>query len=77
MEATTVRERSPRTRSLITGGDPTSSLPNGRGSDWNSAYARILSIGTYVDLSGLPGYRDEFMGASFLPHTTPDLLRMR
>ncbi|MCX6628429.1 MAG: ASKHA domain-containing protein [Candidatus Solibacter sp.] len=31
---------------------------------------------TYVDLSDLPGYMDEFVGASFLPHTSPDLLRM-
>jgi uncharacterized 2Fe-2S/4Fe-4S cluster protein (DUF4445 family) len=31
---------------------------------------------TYVDLSTLPGYMDEFVGASFLPHTSPDLLRL-
>jgi len=31
---------------------------------------------TYVDLSDLPGYMDEFVGASFLPHMSPDLLRM-
>ena len=38
--------------------------------------ARYLSRVTYVDLSDLPGYMDEFVGASFLPHTSPDLLRM-
>jgi uncharacterized 2Fe-2S/4Fe-4S cluster protein (DUF4445 family) len=31
---------------------------------------------TYVDLSELPGYMDELVGASFLPHTTPALLRL-
>ena len=31
---------------------------------------------TYVDLSTVPGYMDEFVGASFLPHTSPDLLRL-
>jgi uncharacterized 2Fe-2S/4Fe-4S cluster protein (DUF4445 family) len=31
---------------------------------------------TYVDLSELPGYMDEFVGASFLPHTSPESLRM-
>jgi uncharacterized 2Fe-2S/4Fe-4S cluster protein (DUF4445 family) len=31
---------------------------------------------TYVDLSELPGYLDEFVGASFLPHTDPALLRL-
>ena len=29
---------------------------------------------TYVDLAELPGYMDEFVGASFLPHTSPELL---
>jgi uncharacterized 2Fe-2S/4Fe-4S cluster protein (DUF4445 family) len=29
---------------------------------------------TYVDLADLPGYMDEFVGASFLPHTSPELL---
>jgi uncharacterized 2Fe-2S/4Fe-4S cluster protein (DUF4445 family) len=29
---------------------------------------------TYVDLSEVPGYMDEFVGASFLPHTDPALL---
>jgi uncharacterized 2Fe-2S/4Fe-4S cluster protein (DUF4445 family) len=38
--------------------------------------ARYLTRVTYVDLSDLPGYMDEFVGASFLPHTSPDLLRM-
>jgi hypothetical protein len=31
---------------------------------------------TYVDLSDLPGYMDEFVGASFLPHTEPARLRL-
>jgi uncharacterized 2Fe-2S/4Fe-4S cluster protein (DUF4445 family) len=31
---------------------------------------------TYVDLSELPGYMDEFVAASFLPHTSPDRLRL-
>jgi uncharacterized 2Fe-2S/4Fe-4S cluster protein (DUF4445 family) len=30
---------------------------------------------TYVDLSQFPGYMDEFVGASFLPHTDPSVLR--
>lgn len=29
---------------------------------------------TYVDLADLPGYMDEFVGASFLPHTNPEYL---
>jgi uncharacterized 2Fe-2S/4Fe-4S cluster protein (DUF4445 family) len=29
---------------------------------------------TYVDLADLPGYMDEFVAASFLPHTTPEVL---
>jgi uncharacterized 2Fe-2S/4Fe-4S cluster protein (DUF4445 family) len=37
---------------------------------------RYLTRVTYIDLSDLPGYMDEFVGASFLPHTSPDLLRM-
>jgi len=28
-----------------------------------------------VDLADLPGYMDEFVGASFLPHTHPELLQ--
>ncbi len=31
---------------------------------------------TYVDLADLAGYMDEFVGASFLPHTSPGLLRL-
>jgi uncharacterized 2Fe-2S/4Fe-4S cluster protein (DUF4445 family) len=31
---------------------------------------------TYVNLSELPGYMDEFVGACFLPHTSPELLRV-
>jgi len=34
-----------------------------------------LSRITYVDLADLPGYMDEFVGASFLPHTHPELLQ--
>jgi uncharacterized 2Fe-2S/4Fe-4S cluster protein (DUF4445 family) len=29
---------------------------------------------TYVDLGELAGYMDEFVGASFIPHTTPERL---
>jgi len=29
-----------------------------------------------VDLADLAGYMDAFVGASFLPHTNPELLRM-
>ena len=38
--------------------------------------ASYLSKVTYVDLADLPGYMDEFVGASFLPHTSPELLRV-
>jgi uncharacterized 2Fe-2S/4Fe-4S cluster protein (DUF4445 family) len=38
--------------------------------------AGYLARVTYVDLSDLAGYMDEFVGASFLPHTSPDALRM-
>jgi uncharacterized 2Fe-2S/4Fe-4S cluster protein (DUF4445 family) len=38
--------------------------------------SRYLARVTYLDLSDLPGYMDEFVGASFLPHTSPDWLRM-
>ncbi len=31
---------------------------------------------TYVDLSELPTYMDEFVGACFLPHTSPEKLRL-
>lgn len=31
---------------------------------------------TYVSLSELPGYMEEFVGACFLPHTSPELLRL-
>ncbi|MGA3026151.1 MAG: ASKHA domain-containing protein [Bryobacteraceae bacterium] len=37
------------------------------------AYLRRI---TYVDLSDLPGYMDEFVGASFLPHTSPEMLNL-
>ena len=35
-----------------------------------------LSRVTYIDLAELPGYMDEFVGASFLPHTSPELLHI-
>ena len=38
--------------------------------------AAYLSRVTYVDLADLPGYMDEFVGASFLPHTSPELLHV-
>jgi uncharacterized 2Fe-2S/4Fe-4S cluster protein (DUF4445 family) len=38
--------------------------------------AGYLSRITYVDLADLPGYMDEFVGASFLPHTSPELLQV-
>ena len=38
--------------------------------------ASYLSRITYVDLADVPGYMDEFVGASFLPHTSPELLRV-
>ena len=41
-----------------------------------SEVTRYLGRMTYVDLSELPGYLDEFVGASFLPHTDPALLRL-
>jgi uncharacterized 2Fe-2S/4Fe-4S cluster protein (DUF4445 family) len=37
--------------------------------------ASYLSRVTYVDLADLPRYMDEFVGASFLPHTSPELLQ--
>ena len=37
--------------------------------------AGYLSRVTYVDLADVPSYMDEFVGASFLPHTSPELLR--
>jgi uncharacterized 2Fe-2S/4Fe-4S cluster protein (DUF4445 family) len=37
------------------------------------AYLRRI---TYVDLADLPGYMDEFVGASFLPHTSPEMLEL-
>jgi uncharacterized 2Fe-2S/4Fe-4S cluster protein (DUF4445 family) len=35
-----------------------------------------LSRVTYVDLADLPAYMNEFVGASFLPHTSPESLQM-
>jgi len=37
---------------------------------------RYASRMTYVDLADLPGYMDEFVAASFLPHTSPEWLRL-
>jgi len=44
--------------------------------EFRDEIAAYLTRVTYVDLADLPGYMDEFVGASFLPHTSPDLLRM-
>jgi uncharacterized 2Fe-2S/4Fe-4S cluster protein (DUF4445 family) len=44
--------------------------------EFSGEIGRYLTRVTYVDLADLPGYMDEFVGASFLPHTSPDLLRM-
>jgi uncharacterized 2Fe-2S/4Fe-4S cluster protein (DUF4445 family) len=38
--------------------------------------AGYLNRVTYVDLAELPCYMDEFVGASFLPHTSPELLHV-
>jgi len=38
--------------------------------------ADYLARITYINLSELPGYMDEFVGACFLPHTSPELLRL-
>jgi len=40
----------------------------------NEMYTYIKKV-TYVDLSEVPGYMDEFVAASFLPHTDPEALR--
>jgi uncharacterized 2Fe-2S/4Fe-4S cluster protein (DUF4445 family) len=44
--------------------------------EFRDEIATYLTRVTYVDLADLAGYMDEFVGASFLPHTSPDLLRM-
>jgi uncharacterized 2Fe-2S/4Fe-4S cluster protein (DUF4445 family) len=44
--------------------------------DFFAEITGYLARVTYVDLADLAGYMDEFVGASFLPHTSPDLLRM-
>ncbi len=44
--------------------------------DFFAEIAAYLTRVTYVDLADLAGYMDEFVGASFLPHTSPELLRM-
>ncbi len=41
-----------------------------------SEIGSYLSRVTYVDLADMPGYMDEFVGASFLPHTSPELLEL-
>lgn len=35
-----------------------------------------LSRVTYVDLADIPGYMDEFVAASFIPHTSPERLHL-
>jgi uncharacterized 2Fe-2S/4Fe-4S cluster protein (DUF4445 family) len=42
--------------------------------DLGAELERYMERVTYVDLSELPGYMDEFVGASFLPHTDPGVL---
>lgn len=37
---------------------------------------RYLCRVTYVDLADVPEYMDEFVAASFLPHTSPELLHL-
>jgi len=44
--------------------------------DFFAEITGYLARVTYVDLADLAGYMDEFVGASFLPHTSPDLLHM-
>lgn len=41
-------------------------------SEMNAYLNRI----TYVDLADVPGYMDDFVGASFLPHTNPERLSL-
>jgi uncharacterized 2Fe-2S/4Fe-4S cluster protein (DUF4445 family) len=43
---------------------------------FRSAIDEYLARVTYVDLADLPSYIDEFTGACFLPHTTPERLRL-
>ncbi len=38
--------------------------------------AEYLARITYIDLSELPSYMDEFVGACFLPHTSPERLQL-
>jgi uncharacterized 2Fe-2S/4Fe-4S cluster protein (DUF4445 family) len=44
--------------------------------DFFAEMQSYVSRVTYVDLADLPGYMDEFVGASFLPHTNPEWLRL-
>jgi len=44
--------------------------------EFSNEIATYLTRVTYVDLADLAGYMDAFVGASFLPHTNPELLRM-
>jgi uncharacterized 2Fe-2S/4Fe-4S cluster protein (DUF4445 family) len=41
-----------------------------------SVLREYLARVTYVDLADLAGYMDEFVAASFLPHTSPETLRL-
>ncbi len=45
--------------------------------EFQSEMGAYLQKVTYVDLAEVPGYMDEFVGASFLPHTSPDALQLR
>ena len=42
--------------------------------EFSQEVSTYLKKVTYVDLADLPGYMDEFVGASFLPHTSPERL---
>jgi uncharacterized 2Fe-2S/4Fe-4S cluster protein (DUF4445 family) len=43
---------------------------------FSNALAEYLARITYVDLADLPGYIDEFVAASFLPHTSLEALQI-
>ncbi len=43
---------------------------------FHAELAAYLARITYLDLSEVPGYMDELVGASFLPHTSPERLRL-
>jgi uncharacterized 2Fe-2S/4Fe-4S cluster protein (DUF4445 family) len=44
--------------------------------EFSEEIASYLARITYVDLSELPTYMDEFVAACFLPHTSPERLRL-